>query len=96
MDIIYFTFISHPTRKQYNLQEEEEEEEIEAWFCLFSQPNVEISPASFMFFFTTQTPQNDHQSVKLQSQDLKITCLWHTRPKARRDQGTCMEYQKGL
>jgi NADH:ubiquinone oxidoreductase subunit C len=41
MDIIYnFTFISHPTRKQYNLQQEEEEEEEEAWIFLNSRHKV--------------------------------------------------------
>jgi hypothetical protein len=49
MDIIYFTFISHPTRKQYNLQEEEEEEEeeIEAWFCLIF--SAKCSDLTFQF-----------------------------------------------
>jgi hypothetical protein len=53
-------YCSQPATKQYNL--EEEGEEIEAWFCLLSQPNVVFSPSSFVFFFTRQTSQKDHVS----------------------------------
>ncbi len=59
MDIIYcLPLLVMPTRKHYNLQEEEddleeEEEEIEAWFCLFPSAKSSVLTLQFRIFLHT-------------------------------------------
>jgi hypothetical protein len=76
---ILFTFIVHTPQERYNLQEEEEEE-IEAWFCLIFSAKCSVLTLQFrIFLHNTHIPKRS-PVPQPQSQDLKTTCLCLTRP----------------
>jgi hypothetical protein len=75
-NILFYLYCSHPRRKQYNLQEEEEKE---AWFCLFFSAKCSVRTLEFpIFLHNTDIPKRS-PVPQAQTQDMKTTCLCLTR-----------------